>query len=148
MFPLNVIAAAGNGGTTPPVQIQHTLVAAIIGPTFGYQDADSVPGIDGSFTPNVSSGIKIVRLVYGGDISTVTFGMEGQFRPDNDNSWRQIRATGVFQGGQNTHIFVRANANAYTPDFFLNETAWGFGPTTDGFINGNSYQVFIDDRIG
>ncbi len=96
----------------------------------------------------MSSGIRIVRLVFGGAVASVTFGMEGQGHPDNDSSWRQIRATGVFLGGQNTRIFVRANAASYNPDGLPNETAWGFGPTTDGFINGNSYSVFIDDRIG
>ena len=143
-MPSGAAAASGEGAS----QIEHTLVAAVSGPTVGYQDADGTPGTEGSFTPDVSDGIRIVRVVFGGVVASVTFGMEGQFRPDNDDSWRQVRATGVFVGGQNTRIFVRANAASYNPSGFPNETAWGFGPTTDGFIIGNTYQVFIDDRIG
>ena len=149
MFPLNVVAAASQEEDPPPVQTEHTLVAANAGGiTQGYSDNESTPGVIGSFTPSDSDGIKIVRMLYGGIIASVTFGMEGNGRPDNNNSWRQIRATGVFLGGQNTKIFVRANANSYNPQGFQNETAWGFGPVTDGFIIGNSYDVFIDDRIG
>lgn len=147
-MPSAVSAASGEGGDVPG-QRQHTLVAGNAGGvTQGYSDNDSAPGLIGSFTPVNSDGIKIVRLLYGGLIASVTFGMEGNGRPDNNNSWRQIRATGLFLGGQGTKIFVRANANSYNPNGFTNETAWGFGPVTDGFIIGNSYTVFIDDRVG
>lgn len=141
-------ALAASGVAEGVTQIEHTLVAAVAGPTFGYQDADGTPGTDGSFTPDVSAGIRIVRMLFGGAVSSATFGMEGQNQPDNDSSWRQVRVTGTFQGGFQTRTFIRANANSYNPTGFPNETAWGYGPITDGFIAGNSYSVFIDDRIG
>ncbi len=147
MFMGGAAAASAIAGEPPPVQIEHTLVAANLdGVTIGYLDKAGGPG-GGTFTPRESAGVEIIRMTYGGTISTVSFGMLGSFFPDNNSSWRQIRAIGTFQGGFNTKIFVRANAEFYIPDND-NETAWGFGPVTDGFIIGNTYSIFIDDRIG
>ena len=143
MLPTNVVAAASE-----KLQIEHTLGAVTAGVTVGYQDADGTPGTDGTFVPVNSAGLKVTRMTMGGGVPTFVFGFEGNNVPDTDASWRQIRITGTTESGTFTTTFTRSAANSYEPTNPVNETQWGFGPLSDRFINGNSYQVFIDDRIG
>ncbi len=143
MFPLNVVAAAGDFG-------QFQIVAGdVSGGTFiGYSLAYATPA--GSIAPDdqlvtPGNGVLQIRACYTifaqFDIrSTDSF-------PNNDNSFTQIRVRGTFDNGAEDVILDRSLA-VYTASE-SGESRWRWGqpegwPNASDMIVGNKYALDFD----
>ena len=136
MFPLNVISALGGG------ERHDTVMTAgdAFGLTIGY-----FKNSYGSLNPDV----PVFQFGEISFLASTTISGEFSFTildiniPDTDASWKQIEIEGVFDSGQATNIYLRADRVFYDNDDQDGGSRWEF--TEQGImVTGNIYNVVIE----
>ena len=152
MFPLNVVAAAAEGGgEAPGGEITAVNVVLTNQPAPGnvnYSDGTYLFNAAGSTVPPQAThdGIEVGAIANftSGSGGNLIFAFNQTNIPNTDAFFRNVQLTGLFTTGQRSVLWNRADVYTYNPLYGNLQTSWAFAEPTHKLVGGEEYLVEFD----